>query len=114
MSRAIELMPDLEWEEALYVDKLLVQIAPEKINTFVAIYRARRKDPKVVLICSLIGFLGISGVHRFLLGHIGIGLLYLLTAGLCFIGTIVDAINYQKLAFEANTRTADEVMQMLG
>ena len=37
-------------------------------------------------------FLGIIGIHRFYLGHIGIGILYLLTGGLCGIGWIVDGI----------------------
>mgnify|MGYP006128509697 CR=1 FL=1 len=37
-------------------------------------------------------FLGILGVHRFYLGHIGIGVLYLLTGSLCGIGWIIDGI----------------------
>ena len=41
------------------------------------------------------------------------GILFFFTAGLCFIGTIVDLINYKELAFEYNRRMADEVMLML-
>jgi hypothetical protein len=41
------------------------------------------------ILCLLIGALGI---HRFYLGHIGVGILYLLTAGLCGIGILVDLI----------------------
>lgn len=41
------------------------------------------------VLCLLLGALGI---HRFYLGHIGIGILYLLTGGLCGIGVIVDLI----------------------
>ncbi|MDG2228000.1 MAG: TM2 domain-containing protein [Flavobacteriales bacterium] len=37
-------------------------------------------------------FLGILGLHRFYLGHIGIGVLYLLTGSLCGIGWIIDGI----------------------
>lgn len=37
-------------------------------------------------------FLGLIGIHRFYLGHIGMGILYALTAGLCGIGWIVDGI----------------------
>jgi hypothetical protein len=39
--------------------------------------------------------------------------LYFFTAGLCLIGTIVDLVNHQKLAFEYNQKVANEVMYML-
>jgi hypothetical protein len=41
------------------------------------------------VLCLLIG---VIGIHRFYLGHIGMGILYLLTAGLCGIGVLVDLI----------------------
>ena len=37
-------------------------------------------------------FLGGIGVHRFYVGKVGTGLLYLFTLGLCGIGTLVDFI----------------------
>jgi TM2 domain-containing membrane protein YozV len=45
--------------------------------------------------------------------QIGLGIIYLLTLGLCFIGTIVDLINYQKIAFEYNTKIAREIATMV-
>jgi hypothetical protein len=44
------------------------------------------------LICCCIGFISLGGIHRFLTGHVGIGILYLLTGGCCYIGTIIDLI----------------------
>jgi hypothetical protein len=41
------------------------------------------------------------------------GILYFFTAGLCFIGTIVDAVNYQSIAFEYNRQIAGEVAPLI-
>lgn len=48
---------------------------------------------KSLLVAGLLWFfLGLLGFHRFYLGHIGMGVLYLLTGGLCGIGWIIDGI----------------------
>jgi hypothetical protein len=41
------------------------------------------------------------------------GLLYLFTAGLCLIGSIIDLVNYKAKAFEYNQKVADEVARMV-
>jgi len=76
---------------------------------FANIYNVRRKDPQTILLVTLIGFLGVSGVQRFLTNQIGMGLLYLFTGGLCVIGTIIDLVNYKKIAFEYNYSVAQQV-----
>jgi hypothetical protein len=43
----------------------------------------------------------------------GRGLLYLFTLGLCFIGTIVELVNHKKLAFEYNSKVAQQVAVMV-
>ena len=40
----------------------------------------------------LVIFVGVLGIHRFYLGHIGIGIVQLLTGGMCGIWTLIDLI----------------------
>ena len=48
-----------------------------------------QKKMIMMILCLLLGGLGI---HRFMSGHIGLGVLYLLTGGVCGIMVIVDLI----------------------
>lgn len=58
------------------------------------------KDPTTMLLISL--FLGTFGVDRFMLGDTGMGVLKLLTAGLCGILTIIDWFKVQSKTKEWN------------
>lgn len=107
-------MPNLEPDELNFVQMLLKDSDDNKQQQFAMIYNSRRKDPQTILLLTLIGFIGIAGVHRFVLDQIGMGLLYLFTAGLCFIGTIVDLINHKSLAFDFNQKVARQVAGMVG
>lgn len=109
MAKVIEVLPEITGEEMMYVQNLIRTWEDEKARNFANVYRARRRDPVLILVTALIGFAGISGVQRFLTDQIGMGFLYLFTAGLCLVGTIIDAVNYQRLAFEYNRKIADEV-----
>ena len=113
MARVIDVLPELTGEEMLYVQSLLKDMDDEKARMFASVYRTRRKDPQMILITALLGFVGLAGVHRFILGDIGMGILYVFTVGLCFIGTIVDLVNHQKLAFENNQKMANEVQALI-
>lgn len=113
MARVIDVLPEITGEEMLYVQALLKDMDDEKARSFASVYRTRRKDPQMILITALIGFVGVAGVHRFIIGQIGMGLLYFFTGGLCLIGTIVDLVNHQKLAFESNQKMANEVLSMV-
>lgn len=110
MAKVIDVLPEITGEEMVYLQTLLNELDDERARNFANIYRARRRDPQVILITALIGFVGISGIHRFLLNQIGMGILYLFTAGLCLIGTIIDLVNYQKLTFEYNQKVANELI----
>ena len=113
MKNLLQLMPNLEPEEMSYVQSLVKEFDDEKINQFAVIYNSRRKDPQTILLLTLVGFLGVAGVQRFVIDQIGMGLLYLFTGGICLIGTIVDLVNYKRLALEFNQKVARQVSGMV-
>ena len=65
-------------------------------------YQAGEKDYTVAWL--LLTFLGIFGVHRFYLGKIGTGLLYMLTGGLLGIGLMYDLWTLNEQVHLINTR----------
>jgi TM2 domain-containing membrane protein YozV len=113
MPNIYQILPELEGDEMIFVQGVIKDLTDSQAQQFGTIYRARRKDPQLILLVTLLGFVGISGVQRFILNQMGMGILYLLTAGLCFIGTIVDIVNYKSLAFQYNHRIAQEVVIMV-
>ena len=113
MAKVINFLPELTGEEMIYIQKLIADYDDEKAKTFATVYRARRKDPQLILILTLLGFLGFAGIQRMIIDQVGMGIVYLLTLGVCFVGTIMDLINYQKLALEFNMKSANEVATMM-
>ncbi|NVJ86213.1 MAG: TM2 domain-containing protein [Algoriphagus sp.] len=113
MANVLRHLPELEGMELGYIQGLLKNMDDEQASLFAQVYRARRKDAQMILILTLLGFFGFAGLHRFILGQIGLGILYILTVGLCFIGTIVDLVNYKSLAYEYNIKMAHETLAML-
>jgi TM2 domain-containing membrane protein YozV len=112
MASVLKLLPELQGSEMAYVQELIKGMAEDEAQLFANIYRTRRRDPQLILITTILGFFIIAGIQRFLVNQIGMGLLYLFTGGLCLIGTIVDLVNYQSLAFDYNRKIADEVALM--
>jgi TM2 domain-containing membrane protein YozV len=54
------------------------------------------------------GFIGLHGIHRFYMGKIGTGILWLFTGGLIGLGWIYDAITMSKQIREINHRLIGE------
>ncbi|PRY10676.1 TM2 domain-containing protein [Pontibacter ummariensis] len=113
MANILHLMPDLEPDEMDFVQSLVQDMPEAEARQFASIYRARRKEPQLVLITTLLGFVLLAGLQRFILGQIGMGLLYLFTGGLCLVGTIIDLVNYKRLAYEYNVKEAQQVIRMM-
>lgn len=113
ISKAITHLPELDDEELLQVASLMKAMGDEQARQFAAVYKKRRKDATVTLLLAAAGFLGIGGIHRFYLDQVGMGILYLLTGGLCLIGTIVDMFNHSTLTLEYNKRKSQDAAVMI-
>jgi TM2 domain-containing membrane protein YozV len=109
MTQIYQILPELEIQEMNYVQSIVQNFNEAQLVNFANIYRSRRRDPQIILLTALLGFVGIAGVHRFMINQVGMGILYVFTGGICFIGTIVDLVNHRQLAFEYNVKVANEV-----
>ena len=112
-SNLITLIPSVETDELAYLQAFTQNLPEDKMHLFISLYNSKRKKTETILLCCVLGFVGFAGIHRFVIGHIGMGILYFFTCGLCFIGTIVDVINHKSLAFEYNQKMAIESMAMV-
>lgn len=113
MANVLQLLPELIGEEQAFISALIKNMSDDEASQFANVYRVRRKDPQTILLLTLVGFLGVAGVQRFIVDQIGMGILYLLTGGICMIGTIVDLINYKSIAFEYNQKQAQQIAAII-
>jgi TM2 domain-containing membrane protein YozV len=113
MANVLQLLPELIGEEQAFISNIIKDMDDDSAQQFSNVYRVRRKDPQTILLLTLVGFLGIAGIQRFIVDQIGLGILYLLTGGICFIGTIVDLVNYKSIAFEYNIKQAQQIAAMV-
>ncbi len=104
---------DVTPEELIVINSHTKGFSDEQLSQFCMIYRSKRKDPQTILLLCLLGLVFIAGIHRFVLGQAGMGILYFFTAGLCWIGTIVDAINHKQLTIDYNSQMITETLSML-
>ncbi len=100
-------------EEFHFLEQIMNEMDEKQARTFVMFYGGKRKSPQDILLFTLIGFIGAAGIQRFVVGQIGMGILYFFTGGLCLIGTIVDIINHKTLAFDYNKEAAYEAAQLV-
>ena len=104
--------PGISPEEIGFLQRGVADLDENQQKYFYMIYSGKRKSPQDMLIFCLIGLFLVPGLQRFITGQIGMGILYLFTAGLCIVGSIVDLVNYKTLAEEYNRKTAFESFQM--
>jgi TM2 domain-containing membrane protein YozV len=106
-------MPELQGDEQLTIAKLMTGMSEHQVEQFARVYRERRKDESVVLMTTLLAFVGLAGMNRFYLGQIGMGIAYFFTAGFCLIGAIADMFNYKAMTNAFNEDQAIEVAMLI-
>jgi TM2 domain-containing membrane protein YozV len=106
-------LPELDEPEKTFIERLTVGMSHESIQQFAAAYRQVRKDPQTLRLMAIVGIVAIPGLHRFWVGHVGIGFLYLLTYGLLLIGTVTDIVKCRELAFSYNQQAARRIASNL-
>lgn len=111
MSKILKHLPELEGDEQVEVARLVNEMSETQAEHFARIYRSRRRDPVHILILSAVGFAGVAGLQRLYGEEIGLGLVYLFTAGLCVVGTIHDVIKYKDIAYRYNREIALDVAE---
>lgn len=107
------MLPGLDQDELAVIQSITRDMTEWEQQQFVAFYRGKRKDQMTMLVLTLIGFLGIAGIQRFVIGDTLLGVLYLITFGFCGLGTIIDIINIKSLTFEFNRNQAMEAANMV-
>jgi TM2 domain-containing membrane protein YozV len=99
-------------EEIGFLQQATTGLNENQLKYFYMIYTGKRKSPQDMLIFCIVGLCLIPGLQRFMVGQIGMGILYLFTIGLCFICSIFDLINHKSLALEYNKTMAYESFQI--
>ncbi len=107
-NRVLKLLPEIDGDEQVHVARLMSSMSDEQAAQFARIYRSRRRDETTVLMLTLLGFVLIAGVQRFYVDQLAMGLLYLFTAGLCGIGTLIDVFRYKRITLRYNQEEADQ------
>ncbi|MEP6610705.1 MAG: NINE protein [Mucilaginibacter sp.] len=104
--------PGITPEEMGFLQQGTAELNENQKKYFYMAYSGKRKSPQDILIFTLIGFVGVAGIQRFIVGEVLMGLLFFFTGGFCLIGTIVDLINHKTLASDYNRKMAYESFQM--
>jgi TM2 domain-containing membrane protein YozV len=112
-NRVLHYLPEIDGDEQMYVARIMQPMSDEQAEQFSRVYRSRRRDDTTVLMLTLLGFVGIAGVNRFYVDQLGLGILYLLTAGFCLVGTVIDLFRYKTITFKYNRNEADQVAHIV-
>ncbi len=98
---------------AKYFEPSAIPVIRQKLenasdDALITLQATELKDPTTILLISI--FLGGLGIDRFMIGDTGLGVLKLLTGGLCGIMTIIDWFTISKKTKEVNLSKISMIM----
>ena len=98
----------------LELQQLISSLPGDRQAAFFVHYNAQTKDPTTAVVLAIL--LGGIGAHRFYLGDIGLGFLYLLFAwtGIPMVVAFFEAFTISRTVIKKNRQTAREASAMLG
>jgi len=105
-------LPGISPEELSFLQQATADLNDNQRKYFYMVYSGKRKSPQDILIFSVVGLFLVPGLQRFIVGQIGMGIAYLFTVGLCFVGSIMDLVNHKALALEFNRKMAYDSFQI--
>ncbi|WP_428328538.1 TM2 domain-containing protein [Mucilaginibacter sp.] len=103
---------DMTMDEYSFIHHASAGLTQNQMQTFIAVYNSRRKNPTDILLATLLGFLGFAGLQRFMTNKILLGLAFLFTGGFLGIGTLIDLINYKGITNDYNRHLAYDCYQI--
>jgi TM2 domain-containing membrane protein YozV len=112
-SNILPQLASLDLAEANSLTPILQGMSEEQQTQFMSIYLSKRRDPVLILICTLAGFVCFAGLQRFITDRIGLGLLYFFTGGFLLVGTIIDLFRYKSIARTYNEKIAYQTASIL-
>ena len=90
---------------------LMKELTDQQKMMFSSQYDSVKKDSGLIVVLAVI--LGMSGIDRFMLGDIGMGVLKLFTFGGCGILWIIDIFSAKSRTSDFNRKNANEIYQAI-
>jgi len=99
--------------ELYLLQQATADLDDNQVRAFNELYIIKRKNPKDILLLTILGFLGIAGIHRIVLGETVMGVLYFFTYGFFGVMTVMDTINNKTLTTDYNQKMMTEAYRIV-
>lgn len=106
-------LPGVTAGELYLLQQATADLDDNQVREFRELYIVKRKNPQDILLLTLLGLLGIAGIHRIVLGETTMGVLYFFTYGFFGVMTIMDIVNNKTLTNDYNQKTMTETYHIV-